>query len=146
MNRRHAISCGAAFLSSPLSISIARSMSDARVADLLKAGKIRAGLPVAPIIATKDTATGELRGVAVDLARELAAQIGVALEQVYARPGAVMAGLQSNAWDIAFLGIDPTRATEADFTPAYLEVDLTYLVPANSSSLASPMRTDQAFE
>jgi polar amino acid transport system substrate-binding protein len=78
------------------------------------------------VIATKDTATGELRGVAVDLARELAAQNGVALEQVpYPRTGAVMARLQSNAWDLAFLGPDASRAAEADFTPAYLEVDLT---------------------
>jgi len=104
-----------------------------------KSGKIRAGLAVAPIMATKDATTGELRGVAVDLARELAAQIGVNLEQVvYARPGAVMAGLKSNAWDLAFLGIDPGRAAEADFTPAYLEVDLTYLVPANSTITRVP--------
>jgi len=43
-----------------------------------------------------------------------------------------MAGLQSDAWDIAFLGIDPSRSAEADFTPAYMEVDLTYIVPGNS--------------
>jgi len=122
MNRRDAISFGAAIISSPFSISAAWSLPDARVADLVKSGKIRAGLAVAPIMATKETTTGELRGVAVDLARELAAQIGVELEQVmYARPGAVMAGLKSNAWDLAFLGIDPSRAAEADFTPAYLE-------------------------
>src|SRR5215472_5106006 len=139
MNRRDAISLGAAILSSPFTISTAWPASDARVADLLKSGKIRAGLAVAPIMATKDPKTGELQGVAVDLAREIAAQIGVSLEQVsYARPGAVMAGLKSNAWDLAFLGIDPSRAAEADFTPAYLEVDLTYLVPANSSIARVP--------
>lgn len=49
-----------------------------------------------------------------------------------------MAGLKSNAWDVAFLGIDPARSAEADFTPAYLEVDLTYLVPANSSITRVP--------
>ena len=139
MNRRDAISFGAAIISSPFAISAAWSLPDARVADLVKSGKIRAGLAVAPIMATKETTTGELRGVAVDLARELAAQIGVELEQVvYARPGAVMAGLKSNAWDLAFLGIDPSRAAEADFTPAYLEVDLTYLVPANSTITRVP--------
>jgi polar amino acid transport system substrate-binding protein len=133
MNRRNVISLGAAILSSPFASSAALPASDARVADLVKTGKIRAGLSVAPIIATKDPGTGELRGVAVDIARELAAQIGVPLEQVpYPRPGAVMAGLKSNAWDLAFLGIDPGRAAQVDFTPAYLEVDLTYLVPANS--------------
>ena len=139
MKRRDAIFLGAAILSSPFASSAAWSVSDARIADIVKAGKIRAGLAVAPIMAMKDAKTGELRGVAVDLARELAAQIGVQLEQVpYARPGAVMAGLKSNAWDLAFLGIDPSRSAEADFTPAYLEVDLTYLVPANSSIARVP--------
>ncbi len=135
MNRRDAIFTGAAILSSSFTLAAARSSSaDPRVADLVKAGKIRAGLALAPIMATKDFATGEFRGVAVDLGRELASRIGVELVQVpYPRPGAVMAGLQSNAWDIAFLGIDPARAAEADFSPAYLEVDLTYLVPASSS-------------
>jgi polar amino acid transport system substrate-binding protein len=134
MNRRNAISLGAATLLSPFAMSDARSASDTRIADLAGAGKIRAGLSVAPIMATKDPATGELRGVAVDLAHELATRIGVELVQVlYPRPGAVMSGLQSNAWDVAFLGIDPARAAEADFTPAYMEVDLTYLVPGESS-------------
>jgi len=119
MNRRNAITAGAAILLSPLTSSRARSSaSDPRVADLVKASKIRAGLALAPIIATKDATTGELRGVAVDLSRELAGRLGVELVQVpYPRPGAVMAGLKTNAWDIAFLGIDPTRAAEADFSP-----------------------------
>jgi polar amino acid transport system substrate-binding protein len=135
MNRRNAIAIGVGILFSSLAFSIARSASaDPRVVDFVKSGKIRAGLAQAPIIATKDPATGELRGVAVDLSRELAARIGVELVQVpYSRPGAVMAGLKSNAWDVAFLGIDPARAAEADFSPAYLEVDLKYLVPPNSS-------------
>lgn len=55
-----------------------------------------------PIISTKDPSTGELRGVAVDLSRELAARIGVELVQVsHIR--------DPNAWDMAFLGIDPAR-------------------------------------
>jgi len=133
MNRRNVIGVGG--LLSPLALSGARSTSvDPRVADFVKSGKIRAGLAEAPIMATKDPATGQLRGVAVDLSRELAARIGVELVQVaYPRPGAVMAGLKSNAWDIAFLGIDPARAAEADFSPAFLEVDLKYLVSPNSS-------------
>jgi polar amino acid transport system substrate-binding protein len=42
----------------------------------------------------------------------------------------------SGAWDIAFLGSDPAREALMSFTPAYLEIDATYLVPA-----ASPFRT-----
>ena len=134
MNRRNAITAGAAILLSPLtSASALSASSDPRIASFVKAGKIRAGLALAPIIAAKDAGTGELRGVGVDLSRELAARLGVELVEVpYPRPGAVMAGLATNAWDIAFLGIDPARAAEVDFTPPYMEVDLRYLVPANS--------------
>jgi len=88
-------------------------------------------------MATKNPATGELRGVAVELAQALAGRIGIELQQVvYPRPGAIMEGLRSEAWDVAFLGIDPARSAEADFSPAYMEVDLTYLVAADS-----PIRT-----
>ena len=144
MNRRNAIAIGVSILFSPLALSGVRSTSaDPRVVDFVKSGKIRAGLAEAPIMATKDPATGELRGVAVDLSRDLAARIGVELVQVaYPRPGAVMAGLKSNAWDIAFLGIDPARAAEADFSPAYLEVDLKYLVSPNSS-IRTPTDADK---
>jgi hypothetical protein len=54
MNRRDVIALSAAILSSPFAISAAWSVPDARVADLVKSGKIRAGLAVAPIMATKD--------------------------------------------------------------------------------------------
>ena len=74
-----------------------------------------------------------MRGVAIDLAQAIGSRIGVQIQPVvYPRPGAVMDGLHSDAWDIAFLGIDSSRSAEADFTPAYMEVDLTYLVPGNS--------------
>src|SRR6185503_19900167 len=101
MNRRNAIAMGAAIFLSRFGVSAARSAeTDPRVADFVKAGKIRAGLAEAPFISTKDPATGELRGVAVDLSRELAARMGVELVQIpYPRPGAVMAGLKSDAWD-----------------------------------------------
>jgi ABC-type amino acid transport substrate-binding protein len=103
MNRRNAIAMGAAIVLSRFGMSAARSAeTDPRVADFVKAGKIRAGLAEAPIISTKDPSTGELRGVAVDLSRELAARIGVELVQVsHIR--------DPNAWDMAFLGIDPAR-------------------------------------
>jgi len=40
--------------------------------------------------------------------------------------------VKSGAWDIAFLGAEPARAGEIAFTPAYLEIEATYLVPAGS--------------
>ncbi len=87
-----------------------------------------------PTTAIKDPVTGELRGVAVDLGRALAARIGVEFVPVeYPRPGAVMEGVRTGAWDVSFQAIDPARAAEADFSPPAYEYDLTYLVPAGSS-------------
>lgn len=106
------------------------SQDDPRIADLRASGKIRAGIGQTPLALAKDPATGEWRGVALDLGRALAAKIGVELQPViYPRPGAVIDGLRNGEWDVAIsLGVDPNRAAEVDFSPPYMEVDLTYLV------------------
>ena len=116
-------------------ISYAQQVPDPRVADLVLAGRVRVGLGLgSPPLATKDPVTGELRGPAWDLARALVARIGIGLLPVeYPRPGAVMEGVRADAWDVALLGIDPSRAAEVDFSPPYIQYDLTYLVPAGSS-------------
>lgn len=113
----------------------ARQTTDPRVADLVRSGKVRVGLGLGtPALAIKDPATGELRGPALDLGRALAARIGIELATVeYPRPGAVIEGARTDAWDVAFLVADPTRAAEADFSPPYMQSDFTYLVPAGSS-------------
>jgi len=70
----------------------------------------------------------------LDLARALASRIGVELQPVYyPRPGAVLEGVRTNAWDVTFLGADPARATEVDFSPPYMQSDFTYIVLAGSS-------------
>jgi polar amino acid transport system substrate-binding protein len=112
----------------------AQASSDPRVADLVAAGKIRAGLGIGNHAAAfKDPATGELQGMATRLARALAEQIGVALEIVqYPRPGAVFEGARNDAWDVTFLVVDPQRTAEADATPPYMQSEFTFLVPAGS--------------
>ena len=86
-----------------------------------------------PLVARRDATTGELSGTAVDLARELARRAGVTLEMIpYDSAARVTAAAASGAWDLAFLAIDPARATEVDFTAPYIEIEGTYLVPANS--------------
>lgn len=116
-------------------ILYAQQAPDPRVADLVRAGRLRVGLGLgASLSAIKDPATGEVRGPALDLARALAARIGIELQAVeYPRPGAVLEGVRTNAWDVGFLVIDPARAAEVDFSPPYMQSDFTYLVPAGSS-------------
>ena len=113
----------------------AQQSTDPRVADLVQSGKLRVGIGLgSPALAMKDPNTGEVRGPALDLARALAKKIGVELEPVeYPRPGAILAGVKNNEWDVTFLVADPARLADADFSPPYMQSDFTYLVPAGSS-------------
>ena len=107
-------------------------------ADLTPTGTLRAAINYGNfILATKDPATGQSRGVAIDLAQELAGRLGVAVEIVAYDSVAVMGdAAPSGVWDIAFLGSDPQREALMSFTAAYLEIEATYLVPG-----PSPLRT-----
>jgi polar amino acid transport system substrate-binding protein len=107
-------------------------------ADLAPTGTLRAGINYGNfILATKDRGTGESRGVAVDLMRELARRLGVPAQIVAYDSVAVMGdAAPSGVWDIAFLGSDPAREALMSFTAAYLEIEATYLVPG-----ASPLYT-----
>jgi polar amino acid transport system substrate-binding protein len=116
------------------------------VNDLTAGGTLRAAINVEnPVIATKDPASGELRGVAVTLGRELASTLKARFVPIEYRGGAgnILDGARTGAWDAAFLAIDPARSAEVDFTAPYMLVDNTLLVPAGSTirSLADADRT-----
>jgi polar amino acid transport system substrate-binding protein len=107
-------------------------------ADLAPTGSLRAAINYGNfILATKDKATGESRGAAIDLAQDVARRLGVPLQIVAYDSVAVMGDAAlTGVWDIAFLGSDPKREALMSFTAAYLEIEATYLVPG-----ASPLRT-----
>jgi polar amino acid transport system substrate-binding protein len=113
----------------------AEQASDPRIADIVRVGKLRVGIGLANLVSgVKNPATGELRGVAVDIARALAARMKVELQAIeYARPGVVLEGARNNAWDVTFLVVDPARAANADFSRPYMESDFTLLVPPGSA-------------
>jgi polar amino acid transport system substrate-binding protein len=97
-------------------------------------GKLRVGINYGnPVLATRDPTSGDLRGVAVDLARELGRRVGVPVELVgYESAGQMVEGVRSGAWDVAFLAVEPGRAGELSFTAPYIEIEGTYLIPAGS--------------
>jgi polar amino acid transport system substrate-binding protein len=104
------------------------------VADLAPSGKLRAAINFGnPVLASRDPAGGEPRGVSVDLSRELAARLGVPLEFVlYSSAGSVVAGAKSRAWDIAYVAIDPARGADMYQSPPYVVIEGAYLVPVDS--------------
>jgi len=106
---------------------------DRRVEDIRLAGKVRVAL-FPSFLYTKDPVTGALQGAGIEIARALAARLGVEFLPVeYAAPPEVMEQLAAGACDVAFLGIEPSRITAVDFSPPFMQVDWTYLVPASSS-------------
>lgn len=102
---------------------------------LAPTGKLRVGINYGnPVLATRDAATGELHGVAVDLARELGRRTDLTVEIVaFESAGKMFDAVKVGAWDVAFLAVDPGRADEIDFTAPYVEIEGTYLIPAGAS-------------
>jgi polar amino acid transport system substrate-binding protein len=102
--------------------------------DLAPSGTLHAAINYGnPVLAQRDAASGELRGVSVDLARELARRAGVPVElRPYDAAGKVTADVASGRWDIAFVARDPDRAKDIEFTDPYVIIEGGYLVPASS--------------
>jgi polar amino acid transport system substrate-binding protein len=97
------------------------------------AGTLRVGLNMSNFLLTATGADGKPKGIAADLGRELGQRLGVPVELVpYPNPGALADAAKAGAWDVGFLGAEPQRANEIDFTAAYVEIEATYLVPAGS--------------
>ena len=120
-------------------------VSDAARVVLAPTGKLRAGMNLGnTLFTTRDAATGELRGVAADVMRELAARLAVPLEMVvYATPGDVADAAEKNTWDVAILAIEQARAQTIAFSPAMTEIEATYMVHRDSK-LQSVAEVDTA--
>ena len=111
--------------------------------DLVRAfapsGTLRASINLGnPILAGRDPASGEPAGVSIDLARGLADALGVALELVvFDAAGKSVEALEQQRADIGFFAIDPKRGEQIAFTPPYVLIEGSYLVPD-----ASPLRAN----
>jgi polar amino acid transport system substrate-binding protein len=106
------------------------------MSELAPTGKLRVGLAFAPspsplfVVKDKD---GTPRGVTVDLANELAQQLGVAAEFVVApNTGELVDALESGRIDMSFMPVDDERKQRIDFGPVYFLVESTYMVTEGS--------------
>jgi len=115
-------------------------VSPAVRSELAPTGKLRVGLNMSNFLLTAtDAATGKPKGLAADMGMELGRRLGVSVELVpFPNPGAVADAAKTGVWDVGFIGAEPQRATEIDFTAAYVEIEATYLVPPGSPITAIP--------
>jgi polar amino acid transport system substrate-binding protein len=134
-----------AFLFSNVPGAMAENASRDAVTALAPTGKLRVAINFGnTVLAQKDPATGEPRGISGDLARELAKRLGVPIEfTTFDAAGKVTDALKSGALDIVFLAIDPVRGADIDFTGPYVIIEGAYAVP-NTSPLQTNEDVDRA--
>ncbi len=102
--------------------------------EFVPTGTLRVGVNMGNFLLTRREPSGESAGIVFDLGRELASRLGVPVQFVeYENPGKLADAAKSGVWDVGFLGAEPQRAQEIDFTAAYVEIESTYLVPAGST-------------
>ena len=109
-------------------------MSPDIIAQIAPHGVLRAGINLSNfLLVTGRDEHGSPVGVAPDMARAVADRLGLPLRLVpYASPGLLADAAGTDAWDIGLIGAEPQRAETIAFTPAYVEIEATYLVPAGS--------------
>ena len=114
--------------------AVTPSSPPAPLTEMAPTGKLRVAINFGnPILATKDAATGEARGVSVDLARELGRRLGVPVELVtFNAAGKVVEAVKAAQVDIAFVAIDPVRGADMLQTPPYVIIEGAYLVRNDS--------------
>ncbi len=119
------------------------TLAPAVLADLAPTGVLRAGINFGnPVIVQRDPGGGDPHGVGPSLARELARRLGVPMQiSGYETAGRMADAATEDAWDIAFLAIDPARAETIAFTDAYVHIEGIYLVPT-----ASALRVQSDFD
>src|SRR5262245_28644868 len=120
--------------------AVAQQTPDPRIADLARAGKVRFG--TFPPQYTKDATTAELKGPWVEVMRALGAhmRLPVVLTEL-PTPSKLVECLETGQCDVGSLGFDPTRADQVGgFTPPFLQVEYTYLVPAASTMRIAVVR------
>lgn len=101
---------------------------------LAPSGELRVALNYGNGVLVQHGADGIPQGVAPDLARELARRLGIVPRFIsYDAAAKVAEAASTQAWDLAFMAIDPKRGEHIDFTKAYVQIEGTYLVRENSA-------------
>jgi polar amino acid transport system substrate-binding protein len=109
-------------------------MPPSAVPELAPTGVLRAGINLSNFLLVSGKGpTGDPEGVAPDMAAEIARRLGVPVTYVtFPRPGELADAVGGGAWDVGLIAAEPARAETIAFSPAYVEIEASYLVPAGS--------------
>jgi len=103
------------------------------VKSLAPTGTLRVGINLGNIVLAQAHANGELGGVSVELARELARRLSVPVQlERFDAAGKSFEAMKAGKVDIVFLAIEPVRAAEVEFSAPYVLIEGVYMVPKDS--------------
>jgi polar amino acid transport system substrate-binding protein len=102
--------------------------------ELAPHGVLRAAINLSNfLLVTGRSPSGDPEGVSPDMACAIADRLGVPIRYVtYPTPGELADAAATGAWDIGLIGAEPARAEKIAFSPAYTEIEATYMVPPGS--------------
>jgi polar amino acid transport system substrate-binding protein len=105
--------------------------------EIAPTGTVRVAIAVAPtpsaFWSTKD-ASGEVRGVPLELGRALATKLGVPVTfEVFPSSGEIVKAQAADKWDVTFVPVDAARKLDIDFGAPYHVLQSTYLAGPKST-------------
>lgn len=105
------------------------------IQSLAPTGKLRVGVyPGSPFSLTRDPVTGEEKGVAIEVGREFARQLGVPFVPVVCkRIAEVLVAIKAGQVDMTIANASPGRLDDYDWTKPVLVIELGYLVLPGSA-------------
>ncbi|MFB7453005.1 transporter substrate-binding domain-containing protein [Streptomyces sp. NPDC056194] len=105
----------------------------ALVTDLAPTGVLRASINLGNPVLAQGTPEAPA-GITVDLAREIAARLGVGVELLcFDAARKSFDAMADGRADLCFLAVDPARETEVAFTAPYVVIEGVYAVPRGSA-------------
>lgn len=128
------LALGALVLSGCAAPSLAPVDAGVRQA-LAPTGTLRVGVyPGSPTSLVRDPKTGEKSGVALELGQALASRMAVPVQVVeFERVAQVVDAIKNGAVDFTFTNATEARARDVSFTQPVIQLELGYIVPANSA-------------
>lgn len=109
-------------------------VSEAVVQAFAPHGRLRASINLGnPILAHRNSATGEAGGVSVDLAHKLGRELGVEVELLlFEKAMLSVDAVRNERADVGFFAVDPARNDGLRFTAPYVLIEGSYLVGEQS--------------